>query len=472
MQKTKILVLVIAISTIAGFISIASALTIVAPGEAVPARGLAPISLKTVEAIPSNSDDIAVQDLRQSFKIADLSGQGNEVLIKAAKVIEVNSIEAGTVGSIKISIFGYQYTVVIPSGIKILKESWEESKLTEFSVGDIVNIWGFLDASDNYRINTRTVRNISLRQRHTALTGIITSISVGVQEQSNIPAKNSFTLQTKKTRVHTVVVAVGPNTKIVKGQRPVVFSDLTVGMDVLVRGIWKQNTAEIDALVVQIITDMTRKPPEPSCVVVYNQKSDINRNGNVDENDLVLFGQAFGATSTTSPNYNVNADYDNDGDVNGTDLSVFSEAYKKANKKIKYDEKADIDRDSDVNGTDLVSFMNAFGAASSTDEKYKANADYDSDGDIDGSDLAVFSKAFKSSFGAVCVSPAVRAQDTIDTSDTSGGSGTTSGGGVSPLNTSGRGKTDRANQSKDIQAQIAELLEKVKAIQLQIQNRQ
>jgi hypothetical protein len=240
----------------------------VSPENAIPTvgSGFQGIPVETVEAIPLNTDDVNTRNIKHSLEITE-TPRGNEVLIKAAKVIEVNSVEAGTIGSIKISIFGYQYAVVIPNGTKILKSSWAGSKLTEFSVGDIVNVWGFLDSNDNYRINAKTVRNISIQKRHKVFKGTITSLLFVAADETQYQYRG-FALKTKNYGIQTVIV--DSDAKIFKRHHPAKFSDLKAGMNVVVRGVWIPEKHRIRALVIQIIGEIP--PPIVVCPVKYDRK--------------------------------------------------------------------------------------------------------------------------------------------------------------------------------------------------------
>ncbi len=208
--------------------------------------------------------DIPEKDLRQELSIKENTGKGkvvclaldicppapvqaDEALIKAAKVTEMGS------GFLKVSIFGYVYKIDI-SGSKIVRYGWGESVIDEFSVGDIVNVHGYLDANDNYLIHAKTVRNVSIQNIHGVFGGTI----------ENIDATSTiFTIATEKNGSQAVVV--NGDTKIIKQMEIVCimapclpiytigsFSDLQIGMKVTVRGIWNKASSKIQARVVII----------------------------------------------------------------------------------------------------------------------------------------------------------------------------------------------------------------------------
>ncbi len=217
-----------------------------------------------IETISPIIKDIPEKDLRQELSIKENRGKGkvvclaldicpsasvqaDEVLIKAAKVTEMGS------GFLKISIFGYVYKIDI-SGSKIVRYGWNESMIDEFSVGDIVNVHGYLDANDNYLIHAKTVRNVSIQNIHGVFSGAIESINA---------TSTVFTMATEKNGSQTVVV--NGDTKIFKQTEIVcimapcfpiytagLFSDLQIGAKVTVRGIWNKASSKIQARVVMI----------------------------------------------------------------------------------------------------------------------------------------------------------------------------------------------------------------------------
>ncbi len=205
--------------------------------------------------------DIAEGELRQSLSIYEIRGRivcqalgvcppdkfSTEVLIKAAKATEVGS------DYLKVSIFGYIYKINI-SGSRLVRHYWGASEIDEFSVGDIVNVFGYLDASDNYLVHAQTVRNVSVQKIHNTFKGVIESIDA---------TSTTFVLQTEERGNQTVKVSA--DTKIIKSV-PVVciqapcppqettgsFANLQVGMRVIVRGLWDKTLSLIQARVIII----------------------------------------------------------------------------------------------------------------------------------------------------------------------------------------------------------------------------
>lgn len=191
--------------------------------------------------------NILETELRQELSIKEIKGRviclelgscpagkpSTEVLLKAAKVTEVGT------DFLKVSIFSYAYKVNA-TGAKIVRHYWGDSNLSEFSVGDIVNIHGYLDENDNYLIYAKTIRNVSIQKVFAVFKGTIESIT----------PPDTFVLKTGERGNQTVVVTGG--TKITMASGTASFSDLEIGMKVVVRGIWNKTLSKIQAEVIVI----------------------------------------------------------------------------------------------------------------------------------------------------------------------------------------------------------------------------
>lgn len=250
---------------LSGAVLLASVLTIINYVQAEEAGGTTAVSPTSIMGAPPIIKDIAEGELQQSLSIKEIKGRiirclamgicptaseaqySTEVLIKAAKVTEVGS------DYLKVSIFGYIYKIDI-SGSKLVRQYWGTSEIDEFSAGDIANVFGYLDSSDNYLVHAQTVRNVSIQRIHNTFKGVIESIDA---------TSASFALATEERGNQTVKVTA--ETKIVKSV-PVVciqapcppqetigsFADLQVGMRVIVRGLWDKTLSTIQARVITI----------------------------------------------------------------------------------------------------------------------------------------------------------------------------------------------------------------------------
>jgi hypothetical protein len=173
-----------------------------------------------------------------------------ETLIKAAKVSEVAA------DYLKISIFSVAYKIDLKEA-KLVRQYWANSEIDEFSVGDLINVFGYLDESDNYLIHAKTVRNLSLQKKHSVFKGVIGTIT----------PPDSFVLQTADAGDYNVLVS--SETKIIKSETiactptltvpqseikcssststAATFNDLKTGDTVIVRGVWDSTAKRIQA---------------------------------------------------------------------------------------------------------------------------------------------------------------------------------------------------------------------------------
>jgi hypothetical protein len=247
--------------TAVSFVSAQEASTTPSPSPiiSVSPSPTVPIMIKSIKPFIKN---IPVEDLKQSLSIQEVEGSSlckesdeclfsndkfySEVLINAAKVTDIGEKTIG------VSLFGYEYKVNIEE-TKFVRQYWVASELDEFAVGDIINVFGYLDQSDNYLVYAKTIRNMSIQKRNTIFKGLIGSID-------NV--MKTFVLQTPKNGDQTVVVNSG--TKIVKSE-PIfciqmvgarcpfatstlgAFEDLTVGEALVVRGLWSESSGKITA---------------------------------------------------------------------------------------------------------------------------------------------------------------------------------------------------------------------------------
>ncbi len=222
------------------------------------------ISPKPNVTVRPNIKDIEEKELRQELSIKEIRGrivclaigacptdkEATEVLMKAAQIIEVGN------DSLKVSIFDYKYKIDIANA-RLVRHFWGDSEIDEFSPGDIINVSGYLDSQDNYLVHAKTIRNVSIQKRHDIFKGTIESLGT---------EKASFVLKTENRGSQTVVVT--SETRIIKTETAVCkqepcppaeinasFSDLQVGMKVIVRGIWDRTLAKIEARVVVIGDD-------------------------------------------------------------------------------------------------------------------------------------------------------------------------------------------------------------------------
>jgi hypothetical protein len=152
-----------------------------------------------------------------------------EVTMKSAIVKNISD------NQLEVSIFNLTYTIDLTSA-KLLRNNWGKSNLEEFSIGDLVNVWGYLDNSNYTIIHAKNVRNVSLQATLGVFKGTIKSID---------ETSSSFVLATQERGDQTVIVS--QDTKIVNGTSTGAFSDLKEKQNVVVRGTWNKTLSKIYA---------------------------------------------------------------------------------------------------------------------------------------------------------------------------------------------------------------------------------
>jgi len=193
----------------------------------------------------ANVSDVPDIYLKQKILIEE-TGDENYALIKAAKITEITSLATTTATTsadfIKIKVLGQDYKVKINKETNVVRYSWVKLSidLSEFTVGDIINVYGTIDENDPFLIQAKTVRNVSIQKKHANFIGEITSIT----------ATSTFSLKTEKHG--TLVVSTDANTKIYSSSQLKTFSDLKVGTKVLVRGIWNVTQGTMAAYLIRL----------------------------------------------------------------------------------------------------------------------------------------------------------------------------------------------------------------------------
>lgn len=206
-------------------------------------------SLMTLSLVQAKNDDIKPNtanvlksDLKQRIQIEETSA-GNLAWITGAKITEI--LTTVTPGLIKVKVFGQDYKIEVATTTNVVRQHWGKAVmgLSEFSVGDIVNAYGNLDSTDYFLIHAKNLRNVSIQKLHAVVEGEVSSVS---------SSTNSFVISVKKDGTNTVTINTDANTQISSRNNLKTFSDIQVGMKVVVRGIWDKTLSKIQALIVKI----------------------------------------------------------------------------------------------------------------------------------------------------------------------------------------------------------------------------
>lgn len=152
--------------------------------------------------------------------------KGTRVHIVQAEVTAVSE------GTLTVKKDDKTYTVNTDTKTKVRRHFWGKSDLTEFSVGNLVNVWGTWADDTQTTINAKMIRNLSIMKRHGVFFGTIKSLG-----------DNSFVITSVHRGDQTVTVAT--TTKYINRREQVIsFSNLQVGHRIRIKGLWdkSQNT--------------------------------------------------------------------------------------------------------------------------------------------------------------------------------------------------------------------------------------
>lgn len=171
----------------------------------------------------------SIQVLREGKKDATNSAQKRGRLAKINK----GTISAINSSSLTVSKDNVNYTVNILSDTKFRRHFWGKSSLSEFSVGNIVNVWGKWTDDIKTAIDVKMIRNLSIMKRHGTFFGEVKS-----------KGTDSFVIKSVKRGDQTVVFS--STTKFIdrKGNA-ISFNDIKVSDRVRIKGLWDKSLSKI-----------------------------------------------------------------------------------------------------------------------------------------------------------------------------------------------------------------------------------
>lgn len=144
--------------------------------------------------------------------------RGNSII--NAKITEING------GVLKLEKDGKTYTIQTSDKTVLKRRFWGKSSLSEFSVGDMVNVTGQWTNEEKTEMNAVWIRNLSIQKRFTVFWGTVKVLN-----------SDNFVFESEKRGEQTVFF--DSNTKWFKrGEKTASYSDLKVGDKVKVKGDW------------------------------------------------------------------------------------------------------------------------------------------------------------------------------------------------------------------------------------------
>lgn len=125
------------------------------------------------------------------------------------------------------------YTVTTDDKTEFHRKFWGKSDISELNIGDNLNIIGTWEDDAQTTIKARLIRDVSIQKRYGVFVGNVTALQSG-----------GFTLDALNRGKETVTVPSAAEITNRKNEH-LSFSDIAVGHNVRVRGLWNSATNTI-----------------------------------------------------------------------------------------------------------------------------------------------------------------------------------------------------------------------------------
>ena len=194
------------------------------------------------------------KEIRQDFKekMQDLKEQFKEKFqnfkSQVAKLVGAE-ITAVAENSLTVTKEGKTYSINTDSNTHIQRHYWGKSSLSEFSVGNQVNVHGKFTDDAKTTILAKLIRNLSIMKRHGVFFG-------------DVKTKNTdnFVI-TSKQRGDQTVYFTGTTKFEKRNEEAMTYADLQTGHKVRVKGLWDKSLNKITEVVE--VKDFSL-PPQPT----------------------------------------------------------------------------------------------------------------------------------------------------------------------------------------------------------------
>lgn len=138
------------------------------------------------------------------------------------------TVTAKTDTTLSVEKDGKTYTVNLENNTMLRRHYWGKSDLAEFSVGNIVNVYGKWTDDTKTAINARLVKNISIQKRFGVFFGEVKSLVSGGWVMTTVSGKRQ-----------DQTVTVSSETKMEnKNGETITQADVQVGHRIRVKGLW------------------------------------------------------------------------------------------------------------------------------------------------------------------------------------------------------------------------------------------
>lgn len=161
-------------------------------------------------------------------RVSSKTGEMKQFLGFGRAAIGSGKITAKTDTSLTVEKDGKSYTVNMDSKTQLRRRFWGKAELSEFSIGNIVNVIGLWTDDTHTVINAKLVRNVSIQKRFGVFFGEVKSLLSG-----------GWVMSTKSENRADQTVTISSNTKFENRRgETVTQADVKVGHKVRVRGLW------------------------------------------------------------------------------------------------------------------------------------------------------------------------------------------------------------------------------------------
>ena len=167
-----------------------------------------------------------MEQFRESM--SSRAGEMKRFLFSGRAAIGSGKITAKTDTTLTIEKDGKSYTVNIDSKTQLRRRFWGKAELSEFSIGNIVNVIGLWTDDTHTAINATLIRNISIQKRFGVFFGEVKTVLT-----------SGWVMSTKSENRadQTVTVSASTTFENRKGET-MTQADVKVGHRVRVRGLW------------------------------------------------------------------------------------------------------------------------------------------------------------------------------------------------------------------------------------------
>lgn len=163
----------------------------------------------------------------------------SQVVNRGKAAIINGTITAKTDTTLTVEKDGTSYTVNVSDSTHLRRRFWGKSTTSEFSVGNIVNVYGAWTDDTQTTINARMIRNLSIQKRFGVFIGEVKSLLSG-----------GWVMTTASEKRPDQTVTVSSETKFENRKGETIGqADIQIGHKVRVKGLWDNSNNTVTEVV-------------------------------------------------------------------------------------------------------------------------------------------------------------------------------------------------------------------------------